>query len=494
MAVGSGGTVIGLGAIGGGLINGGTVRPGGSIGTLSVGGNFIQSAAGTLAIEVSPAAASKLAVGGNASLAGTLALIFDPGVYTARSYTLLTAASVGGAFATVTGTNPSGLTQAVVIDPADVQLQLGNPAVPAPTVIVIAPTNDTIYTAATSIAVLNGQRANSIILDRLGNRTSGHRRRAGCRRLRRAGAVRPGRRRGAAGCGGLRPPRGHRGRLVPRHRRVYLGQRQRDRAGLYRYRRRLSRRLRPAGDWRMSISASPAVICTARSTSTRPATARSTPHASRFTAAAGGTAICSPPPPATPTIRSAPTAGLVTGTATESHGGNEATAAAQWSRPLQLGGFGGGLASLTPKAGLQFVHLSEGGFAEGGAGGFNLSSAAGAAPTAFSPISASSRSQKFVTDSGTRFTPGAAPRLCPRGAQQLAADDGDDLERRQLPGRSGSPRRAMSSPPGSGSRWRPGRRSRSTPITTARCAPATPPTRPSPPGCAGGSEIIAKIP
>ena len=61
------------------------------------------------------------------------------------------------------------LAQAVVIDPADVTLQLSN-GTPGPgpivTPIVIAPTNDTIYTAATSIAVINAQQATGVILDR----------------------------------------------------------------------------------------------------------------------------------------------------------------------------------------------------------------------------------------------------------------------------------------------------------------------------------------
>ena len=65
---------------------------------------------------------------------------------------------------------------------------------------------------------------------------------------------------------------------------------------------------------------------------------------------------------------------LVVGTASQKHGGDEATAAAQCSRPIAVPGIGG-RATVTPKAGVQFVHLSENRFAEGGAGGFSLSSA-----------------------------------------------------------------------------------------------------------------------
>src|SRR6185437_5647489 len=95
--------LMGHGSITGRLLNAdGTVMPGGSIGTLSVGGNYTQGATSTLAIEVSPNAASQLQVGGNAALAGTLALTFDPGAYTGKTFALVKAGGVTGTFATVT--------------------------------------------------------------------------------------------------------------------------------------------------------------------------------------------------------------------------------------------------------------------------------------------------------------------------------------------------------------------------------------------------------
>ncbi len=121
--VNAAGTLAGHGTIFGNVANlGGVVMPGGTIGVLSVGGNYTQSAAGTLSIEVSPIAASQLHVGGAANLAGKLALIFDPGVYSAASYKILIASSVHGTFATVIGLNPSGAPQAVVYNPGDVTL------------------------------------------------------------------------------------------------------------------------------------------------------------------------------------------------------------------------------------------------------------------------------------------------------------------------------------------------------------------------------------
>lgn len=151
-----------------------------------MGGNYTQSPAGTLVVEVSPAAASQLVVGGHASLAGTLALAYDPGTYAQRTYTPLRAGSVSGSFAAVTGRVPTaGLHQAVRIDPTDVQLALTGaapipppgppppppPGPPAP--IVVAPSNDTIFGATTSALVFNGQQANAILLDRLDERLGG---------------------------------------------------------------------------------------------------------------------------------------------------------------------------------------------------------------------------------------------------------------------------------------------------------------------------------
>jgi autotransporter-associated beta strand protein len=79
--VNAGGLLGGTGVIGGNLTNGGIVSPGhapGSLGTLTVNGNYTQTPNGTLRIEVAGTAPGQfdlLAVGGHASLAGTLQLI-----------------------------------------------------------------------------------------------------------------------------------------------------------------------------------------------------------------------------------------------------------------------------------------------------------------------------------------------------------------------------------------------------------------------------------
>jgi len=134
ITVGTAGVLAGHGTIVGSVTNpSGVLIPGGTIGTLTLSGNYTQGTAGALVIEVSPTAASKLVVGGTASLAGTLALVYDPGIYAPRTYTLVQAENITGSFAAVSGQIPSTeLSQTVVIDPTDLQL-------------VVAPTNDTIF-------------------------------------------------------------------------------------------------------------------------------------------------------------------------------------------------------------------------------------------------------------------------------------------------------------------------------------------------------------
>ncbi len=165
--VGASGTLAGHGTIGGDVTNsaGGIVAPGGSIGTLTVSGNYTQGSTSTLQIEVSPSAASKLAVSGAATLAGTLKLVYEPGVYTTKTYNILSASSVSGTFSTVSGTTPSGVSQSVAYSASDVDLVL--------TSLTVAPTNDTVFTSTGTSALLNGQQANASLLDHLAGLDAG---------------------------------------------------------------------------------------------------------------------------------------------------------------------------------------------------------------------------------------------------------------------------------------------------------------------------------
>jgi outer membrane autotransporter protein len=108
--VNAGGLLGGDGIIGGSVLNSGIVSPGhspGTLGTLTVNGNYTQSANGTLRIEVAgiaPGQFDLLAVGGHASLAGTLQLVRLGNVqlHVGDKITFLTAGGgVSGSFTTI---------------------------------------------------------------------------------------------------------------------------------------------------------------------------------------------------------------------------------------------------------------------------------------------------------------------------------------------------------------------------------------------------------
>ncbi|VVE07736.1 outer membrane autotransporter [Pandoraea horticolens] len=181
VAVGTQGILRGHGTVLGNVSNSGVVAPGGSIGTLRVNGNYTQASNATLAIEVSPTAASLLTVSGRATLNGALAITYDPGTYSATRYTVISAANgVSGRFSSVTGTlatgaNLGGLQSSVAYGANDVTLLLTDPASPnsgtsgtsAPsTPVVIAPKNTSMYTALGTAALMNAQSVTSAVLDR----------------------------------------------------------------------------------------------------------------------------------------------------------------------------------------------------------------------------------------------------------------------------------------------------------------------------------------
>src|SRR5262245_34377614 len=91
LTVDGGGTLRGTGMIGNAIING-TLSPGNSIGTITVNGNLVMTAAASYLVEISPTNADRTNVGGTASLAGTVQAAFAPGSYVTRTYTILSAA------------------------------------------------------------------------------------------------------------------------------------------------------------------------------------------------------------------------------------------------------------------------------------------------------------------------------------------------------------------------------------------------------------------
>ena len=104
--VAAGGTLRGHGSIGGDVTNNGTVYPGGSIGTLTIDGHYIQAPGSIYRVDVDAAGDSdQLQITGNATInGGTVAVETDLGAFKhATPYTILTAGGgVTGVFSGVT--------------------------------------------------------------------------------------------------------------------------------------------------------------------------------------------------------------------------------------------------------------------------------------------------------------------------------------------------------------------------------------------------------
>lgn len=168
VAVTAAGALRGHGSVGGDVANDGVLMPGGTIGTLTVGGNYTQSTNGTLVIELSPTSASQLKVQGSAVLRGGLRMVYDPGTYSARRYAILTANGIGGSFdslssVTQPGADLSGLTSSLSYGASEIDLVLASFAAP----VTIAPLNTSIYTALASTAALGARAFDAALMDRL---------------------------------------------------------------------------------------------------------------------------------------------------------------------------------------------------------------------------------------------------------------------------------------------------------------------------------------
>ncbi|WP_282183934.1 autotransporter-associated beta strand repeat-containing protein [Brucella pituitosa] len=82
----------GTGTVGQTFINGGTLAPGNSIGTLNVAGDLRLTASSLYEIEVSPSGSDRVNVMGQADLGGaTVHASFDPGAYVMKRYNILNA-------------------------------------------------------------------------------------------------------------------------------------------------------------------------------------------------------------------------------------------------------------------------------------------------------------------------------------------------------------------------------------------------------------------
>ncbi|KXF78858.1 hypothetical protein ATN84_03600 [Paramesorhizobium deserti] len=131
LAVGAGSVLDGTGTIGSVTIAG-TIAPGRSIGTLTVNGDYAQTAGSTYAVEVNAEGQSDLVdVTGTATLAGTVAVTPAAGTYkTGTRYTILSAAGgVSGSYDTLSSPSTLFVDFALAYDPANVYLDVTRSAV-----------------------------------------------------------------------------------------------------------------------------------------------------------------------------------------------------------------------------------------------------------------------------------------------------------------------------------------------------------------------------
>jgi autotransporter-associated beta strand protein len=133
--VNAGAALGGNGTIGNTTINGGTLAPGNSIGTLTVQGNLVFTAAASYMVEVSPANADRTNVAGAATLGGaTVKASFAPGTYVARQYTIINATGgVSGTFGTFANTDlPANFKSSLSYDTNNAYLNLALNFIPPP--------------------------------------------------------------------------------------------------------------------------------------------------------------------------------------------------------------------------------------------------------------------------------------------------------------------------------------------------------------------------
>jgi autotransporter-associated beta strand protein len=127
LTVNAGGTIGGSGTLPNTTINGGTLSPGNSIGTITIAGNLVLTAASTYLVEVSPTAADRTNVTGTATLGGaTVSAVYEPGSYVSRQYTILNATGGRtGTFGSLVNTNlPRGFAASLSYDANNAYLDL----------------------------------------------------------------------------------------------------------------------------------------------------------------------------------------------------------------------------------------------------------------------------------------------------------------------------------------------------------------------------------
>ena len=137
VTVNNGGTLAGIGTVGNTTVNsGGTLASGnGTAGSsMNVTGSLAFQSGAFYMVQLNPATSSSTIVTGAATLGGsTVKAIYANGSYVAKQYTILTAASVSGTFASVAETNlPSNVHATLSYDATHAYLNLVLSFIPPP--------------------------------------------------------------------------------------------------------------------------------------------------------------------------------------------------------------------------------------------------------------------------------------------------------------------------------------------------------------------------
>ena len=124
VTVNAGGTLGGTGTINNVSVNGGTLAPGNSIGTLNVAGSLTFTAASSYMVEIAGAASDLTRVAGVATLGGATVVVAPIGTV-AKQYIILTATGgVSGTFNPVVSSTVPNLAASLSYDPNNVYLNL----------------------------------------------------------------------------------------------------------------------------------------------------------------------------------------------------------------------------------------------------------------------------------------------------------------------------------------------------------------------------------
>ncbi|MFB9262053.1 autotransporter domain-containing protein [Bradyrhizobium erythrophlei] len=120
--VNAGAALAGTGTVGNTFVNGGILAPGNPVGTLTVQGNLVFTAAASYLVQITGTNSGKTLVQGTATLGGASLFTAFSGSSIASKYLILNATGgISGSFASVAGT-PAGFTASVSYDAQDAYL------------------------------------------------------------------------------------------------------------------------------------------------------------------------------------------------------------------------------------------------------------------------------------------------------------------------------------------------------------------------------------